>query len=258
MRKLLIFICLSICCYFSFGQDIIITKEGKSIKAKIIILNSEKVSYKKYDYQEGATIELETSKIKTIVWGNGDVDEFDIIEKKEVVEPEKTVNSPEEKRDYYDKEKENAASDKLHPIVDRNSNGVFFSDGKYMYNHELQEFLNINNMGHIYTRYYGGLNQLQTGLGLLIGGLVVEGLGAFVFFSTFNENEVQLGSRIGFAFMIVGGILEIASIPTMIVGGTKRAKAIDSYNESIYVRYSYQPTLKIGFTGNGIGMTFSF
>jgi hypothetical protein len=233
---------LSICYCVSFAQDTIITKENKSIKAKIVEVTPEKVSYKKYDYQEGATIVLELSKVKTIVWGNGDIEHFDVEEPKEkAVKPEKIGDND---------------NTKLNPIIDKNANGVYFSDENHMSHDEFQKYLHTNNMDYIWNKYSDGIYQKEIGIGLLIAGLSLEIIGICIVSSDGIDNKSALTA--GSVIIAVGGVLEIASIPTMIIGGTKRAKAIDTYNESLQVRYSYLPTLKIGFTGNGVGVVFNF
>ncbi|MDR1459045.1 MAG: hypothetical protein LBI60_02390, partial [Bacteroidales bacterium] len=89
MRNILFIIVLFISVK-GYSQDIIITKEGKSIKAKIIELTEEKISYKKYEYQEGATIVLSIENIRRIVWQTGEIEDFNVNEhsEKEKIEKE--------------------------------------------------------------------------------------------------------------------------------------------------------------------------
>ena len=55
----------------SFAQDIIRTKAGKDIPAKVLEINDEEVSYKMFDNQEGPTIRISTDKLYKIVFENG-------------------------------------------------------------------------------------------------------------------------------------------------------------------------------------------
>jgi hypothetical protein len=232
----------------AFSQDIIITKEGKSIKTKIIELTSEKVSYKKYDYQDGATIILELSKVRSIVWENGDVDDFD----KEEPKGNQTQNNVQ------------INNTDLPTIIDRNKGIIYFENDTHMDYIQFKSFLLENNMTNIWTMYHNGNRLFSAGQGMLMGGILLEIAGGILIYSSIqnsgigygiNERGVLIGGCVAAS---VGFILEVVSIPTMIIGGTKRAKAIDNYNEKIQVRYSYQPTLKIGTTNNGIGIIFNF
>jgi hypothetical protein len=231
---LFVFVCLQ-----GFSQDIIITKEGKSIKTKVIELTDEKVSYKKYDYQEGATIILDLSKVKTIVWESGEVEDFNI---EDVAE--KAVEVPEI----------------LPSITSHKMGKVAFSDGNYLYPSEFWEYLAKNNMLKIREQYFSGMKLSHTGTALLIAGLAASAGGGLLLGLWLNSlvYDIYGGMITGFVLIGVGEGLTIASIPCLVVGSVKRNIAVDNYHKQSGVNYSYQPTLNIGFTGNGFGVTLNF
>ena len=58
------------------AQDIITTKSGDEIKAKIIEINPKEIIYKKFDYQAGPTIIISKSDVFMIKYPNGSKDVF--------------------------------------------------------------------------------------------------------------------------------------------------------------------------------------
>ena len=55
----------------AYAQDIIRTKAGKDIAAKVLEISDEEVSYKLYDNQDGPTIRISTEKLYKIFFENG-------------------------------------------------------------------------------------------------------------------------------------------------------------------------------------------
>ena len=55
----------------SFAQDVIRTKAGRDIAAKVLEIDDEEVSYKMFDNQEGPTIRISTDKLYKIIFENG-------------------------------------------------------------------------------------------------------------------------------------------------------------------------------------------
>lgn len=55
----------------SFAQDIIKTKAGKDISAKVLEVSENEVSYKMYDNQDGPTFKITPDKLFKIIFENG-------------------------------------------------------------------------------------------------------------------------------------------------------------------------------------------
>ena len=53
------------------AQDIIMTKAGKDIAAKVLEISDEEVTYKMFENQEGPTIRISTDKLMKIIFENG-------------------------------------------------------------------------------------------------------------------------------------------------------------------------------------------
>lgn len=64
----------------SFAQDIIKTKAGKDISAKVLEIRDEEVSYKMFDNQEGPTFKISSEKLFKIIFENGS--EYAFVEEK--------------------------------------------------------------------------------------------------------------------------------------------------------------------------------
>lgn len=74
-KKTFIFMLLSVITKMS-AQDIIINKDGNEIQAKVLSVDENKVSYKKWANTNGITYSISTNKIFMIKYSNGDKDLF--------------------------------------------------------------------------------------------------------------------------------------------------------------------------------------
>ena len=78
MKKAFTLLSLIFCVSILMAQDIIITKDSKRIEAKIIEVTPTTVKYKKWSYQDGPDIYEAKSNIAAIMWGNGEVEAFNV------------------------------------------------------------------------------------------------------------------------------------------------------------------------------------
>ena len=61
---------------YAWAQDLITTREGKDIQAKIIEVTSDEIKYKKYNNQEGPTFTLKKSEVLIVRYSNGENEVF--------------------------------------------------------------------------------------------------------------------------------------------------------------------------------------
>jgi hypothetical protein len=231
-----------VCCihYTAISQDVITTKSGESIQAKIIEVSDENVSYKKYHDQQGATFILKTEKIKSIAWENGDVDEY-----KEVAQEQATtaVNAVNENN--------------VLPYINKKF-GAFHLDNGQVYDREqFQQFLIDKNLSHIWTKYSSGNNLLIAGWAV-IGGGVMLGISGMMMM----DGDILSSLFIGLPMSIMGVIAYYVGIPMAIVGAVRKNRAINDYN-TIYAgrphnQYSQHISIKAGCIGNGVGFSLHF
>lgn len=214
-------------------QDIILTKDAKSIKAKVLEINEFDIKYKDFDNLEGPAYTLKKSDIQTIVYQNGKVETFTPIE------PEKVQTTP--------------------PLKTYNELMI-------MSDNEKEDYLLNMGIQDVYEKFHHGQNLGRTGSGLFKAGLGLSIAGAAVTITGGVLMAVDLW-EIGIWFMIPGGtllgvgqVLTITSIPLRAVGGRVKKTAENMYQNyySEKMKTSYLPTLDFGLTQNGVGLTLKF
>lgn len=77
MKKIILIILLLMGWINASAQDIIITKEGQQISAKVIEIGEDKVKYNRWDNLNGPIYYISLSKITIIKYQNGTQDYFD-------------------------------------------------------------------------------------------------------------------------------------------------------------------------------------
>jgi len=220
-----------------FAQDVIITQAGEQIRAKIVEVTDDNVSYKKYHDQEGATFVLGKDKIKIISWENGDVDEY----KEVALEQDPPV----------------VKETDVFPYIDKRF-GTFYLDNGQVYDGEqFKQFLVEKNLSHIWTKYSSGKNLQIAGWGVIGGGFAI-GVISGVLMSNYGLAEAIYGLML----TPISGVLLITGIPIAIVGTVKKNNAISDYN-NLYggksrSQYSQNITIKAGCVGNGVGFSLNF
>lgn len=84
-----------------FAQDYIVKKDGEKIEAKVMEVTSTSIKYRKFSQPEGPDRTIEISKVKEIVYSDGQFDTFDTpktTEKETPVTPTQPVTSTPEKQ----------------------------------------------------------------------------------------------------------------------------------------------------------------
>ena len=239
MRKLVLVLagCMS---FTAFSQDVIITKSSEQIRAKIIEVTDDAVSYKKYHDPEGATFVLKKDKIKIISWENGDVDVYEEVTTEQ--------NAP------------SAVESENLPRIYRKFGSFYLDDGNgTVYDRDqFKQFLVENNLSHIWSRYSSGGALLTTGWVLIGGGVAISLIG----YAIGNNSGFFEALFIGVPLIFIGGFVSMAGIPLAITGVVKKSNAIYDYNTNYAGRprtqHSQNLTFKAGLTGNGLGVTLNF
>jgi len=236
MRKLILVLAGSVG-FTAFSQDVIVTKSSEQIRAKIIEVTDDAVSYKKYHDQEGATFVLKKDKIKIISWENGNVDEYEQNPPTEEISPVKEGNNL--------------------PFIKKRGSTFYLDNGEVYSAEQLKDFLIGNNLTPTWLRYEKGSNLLLTGWALIGVGATMYAVG-LMSMSNQNFDNILPSVLLGCG----GGLAVYVGMPIAIVGSVKRNRTINEYN-SIYggrpsPQYSQDVTFKAGLTGNGLGFTLNF
>ncbi|MBL4652524.1 MAG: hypothetical protein JKY53_06615 [Flavobacteriales bacterium] len=74
----------------AIAQDVILKRDDTKVEAKIIEVHDDEIHYKKFSNIEGPTYVIETSKIKSITYQNGDIEEYVQVQEKETPKPTAT------------------------------------------------------------------------------------------------------------------------------------------------------------------------
>ena len=248
MRRLIL---ISVCCMrlTAFSQDVIVTKSGEQIRAKIVEVTEEAVSYKIAQDTTGAVyiLTIGKDKIKIISWENGTVDDYE----KNLPETKKVENNNGVVKN----------NDKL-PFITKGMS-LFYLDNGQVYNEaELKRFLMEQHLGSVWTQYSSGKRTLATGCGLMGGGLGIILLGSLMMTGEQSLLGALIVAPVVLMCWIAGGVLTIVGIPLAISGSVKKRVAINDYN-SIYAgkpcpKYAQNVTYKIGVVGNGLGFSLNF
>ena len=75
-KKLFVLIMLLLSLGSLMAQDVITTKSGQEIQAKILEITSNEIKYKRFDYQDGPTYILNKSEVLMITYPNGESEAF--------------------------------------------------------------------------------------------------------------------------------------------------------------------------------------
>jgi len=76
-RVIMVLLVVLSCAGTAFSQDIVRFKNGKSVEVKILEMTEDVVSYKKWSYLDGPTINAPMSKVVSITYSNGETEVFD-------------------------------------------------------------------------------------------------------------------------------------------------------------------------------------
>jgi uncharacterized membrane protein YidH (DUF202 family) len=101
MKKTLSLIIIIIITCSIKAQDIMITKEGQKIEAKVEEVGLETIKYKKYNNQSGATYLILKSDIASIMYENGEVEVFSQQAQKQTKQEAKEFNYKNASNLYY-------------------------------------------------------------------------------------------------------------------------------------------------------------
>ena len=102
----------------------------------------------------------------------------------------------------------------------------------------------------LYRRYQSGKRLVVVGGGLLVAGGVMLGISALSYRS---------GEPSDFTFIFEwGGLICVpASIPVMIIGGSRKRKTVNIYHRK-YIATQTVPHFQLNMHGNGVGLAYMF
>ena len=270
------------------AKDIIVLNSSDSIKAKILEVTPTEVKYKKLNYLDGPNFVIHKSDIRTITYGNGDVESFVQKEEKNVA-VDSTSNSATASVNTtasvsasandsatatvsastlppIDSEKSIAPKEEpSYPMLDR-VKGQYVLGDLTMDKKEYGKFLDAN-CPIAYEKWRSGSKRVKSGWTLAITGFTCEMISTISFISyarsehyntrrgyyTYNDGALALG----IATLVPAVLLETTAIPLLVTGYVARRKTIGLYNEQCAPKNSAFD-LRLNLKGNGLGLSLNF
>ena len=222
------------------AQELIITVDAEKIEAHILQISEAEVQYKKASYPEGPTFIIATDKIASITFANGEVQTF---HQQNAVEEKKT-----QQYESYEL---------------MTKSGSYYSYGNVTMNKAQYAAFLKQNCPAAYQEFQSGDKLVHAGIGLLVGGLASEMIGLGIYSAAVNMALSGNSSAVGIAtassaFFWIGGCLEIACIPTWIVGGVRRKNSVNTFNISCAKRTEVPVSIGMTIGSNGVGLALKF
>ncbi len=270
------------------AKDVIVLNNTSSIEAKILEVTPTEVKYKKLNYLDGPTFVIHKSDIRTITYGNGDVESFAQKEEKSTL-VDSTSNSATASANTtasvsasandsatatvsastlppIDSEKSIAPKEEpTYPMLDR-IKGKYVLGDMVMDKKEYGKFLDAN-CPIAYEKWRSGSKRVKSGWTLAITGLTCEMMSTISFISyaksehyntrrgyyTYNDGALALG----IATLVPAVLLETTAIPLLVTGYVSRRKSIGLYNEQCAPKNSAFE-FRLSLKGNGLGLSLNF
>jgi hypothetical protein len=272
-----------------YAQDIIVTKKGTKIEAKISEIGLETVKYKEFSYQDGPDYVMKKSEIASILYSNGEVLVFEeylpIQQPKAVTEPNQASqprNQPSQPIYQPVDNKDNEAEISLdsyngYPIYRDGHDYYIKGTTKQMDRGEYSDFL-ARNCPSAYNTYKTGRKTLGAGIafGCIGGAMIITGSSLFIAFIIGDERySYKYGYyyyyydedllTAGIILTSVGGAFELGlCMPLCITGKHKmRNSSVDEYNDDCTLQrastaHASTAKLSLGFSPNKLSLNLNF
>ncbi len=210
------------------AQDLIFRSSTDSIQAQVLTINTTEITYRKWNNLEGPVYTISINEVAAIRYANGTYDFF----------TNKSVSTPETP-------KQNNSI-----MLVRSGNTYYYGSNRMDIDATLK-WLKEQNCPAAYEQFNTGLRTSKAGWGMLGSGLLLDTFGAIVYL--LSGSEIVGGLLMGF-----GGALEIACIPTLVVGYSKMHNTVDVYNATCGKTAQVKPYWSIQASNNGIGLAYNF
>ncbi|MBR1809813.1 MAG: hypothetical protein IJ776_10565 [Paludibacteraceae bacterium] len=215
-----------------FAFDIIITRDSERIEAKIEVVSAYEIHYKKASNLEGPTFVIETSKVASVVYGNGEVQVFNSLE-----------NVAKEVKTSQD--------------IMYLENDMLYRYGDLKLTHTEYVWYLMKYCPSAYEQYRAGDKKVSMGQAFLAAGILSDLLGAsFVTIGVLGDDSAC--TLVGSSFLIIGTGFEIACIPVWIKGYRQRAGALDTFNATCAKNNQPKVSMDVKIKSNGVGLAFNF
>ena len=252
-KKLFIFVITAILSVASAtAQDVITLRDGNEIQALVKEVGEVNVKYKNFDNPNGPVYTLKRWKIFMIKYADGSKEVF---EDAEPAPPTTTPETPPATQPTNSGQNQNntkATPADCATFMQLKKNDDRMSDFLKKHDEEL------------YKIFHKGQRLTEAGKSIFAPGIVLTSVGAVVmlFPVVFQEQTGEYKTTlntIGITAISTGMALVITSIPLKIVGKSQKTNAVNHYEKKCSDnKTAFQPSLNIGISENGPGITLKF
>ena len=211
------------------AQDVIFKSESDTIVAKVISVGTSEITYQKWSNLQGPIYSMSISQIVAIRYANGTYDFF-------TTKPTPVV-----------------VNSNTIPSLTRSGNTYIYGD-LFMNKNDYENWLKEQNCQAAYKQFLSGRRLAGGGWFMMALGIGLD-LGSIIVAATNRTNNIPAAA---IAFGVIGGGLEIACIPTLIVGYSKMHRSVDIYNASCKTTAQAKPYWAIQASNNGLGIAYKF
>ena len=263
MKKIVSLLFAAFVAVGAFAQDLIITRDGQRIEAKVLEVSSTEVKYKEFNNQDGATFILRADEINTVVFENGSVKVFNA--PSQAQSQNQTLSQANDNQPAAAVEEPAVVEETLPqvPLFTMDDDIYYLGDRRFT-EAEYLAFVQENCQPAYEAFMKGaklrktGWQLLASGLPILTAGIVLCGVGVGV---GYEQGNKQLGDGLcvpGAIFIGVGTGLSIGSIPCLIVGSVKKNNSYEVYNEDCAPKPTATLDFRLQTSQNGIGLAMRF
>ena len=230
---------LSAMCFIAFtcacfAQDVIVTKDSKKIEAKVTEVNLDNVKYKIFDHQDGPVYTLPKGNIVSITYQNGLVDRFDTGSPAVSAPVQTTVSTSAQTAPAP------AQTPQVRPLPPVNVLAEMRANYPALYS-QYSSGKRMKTTGWILT---------GTGIGSFVVGLAMMGAGV-------EEDDLDLAG-VGGVFFVASPFLIGAGVPILAVGGSKKRRALRSFNMQYHSSQTPSPHFQFNVYPNRVGLAYVF
>ena len=226
----------------TFAQDIILKKDGSEIEAKVLEITDQQIKYKDFDFQSGPTRNINISDVFMITYENGQKEVFN----KQATSPTPPTSQPlTPQRELY----ETSSSD-----LQREFERIGRDDAQML------NFFRKNGFTNYYSSFESACRQRRTGGSLLGVGIGLSGGGIILMAAGVASYTYEVAAA-GYGLFAVGQVFTIVSIPVSAAAGGRKKAIKNNFAREQFgadITPTYQPTLDLGCTGGGLGVSLKF
>ena len=216
---------------FATAQDVIFLGANDSIVAKVVLVGSSEITYKKWSNLEGPDYSISINQIAAIRYANGTYDFFN----------KNNTNSPQET---------SPSANRMQLI---RSGNTYYYDNQVMNKQATLEWLSTQNCPAAYEQFRSGMRTANAGWALMATGLMADLVGTLIIL--IRGKSVPTA---GYILVGIGGALEIACIPTIAGGYSKMHQTVNVYNVSCRTTAQVKTYWSLQASNNGIGLAYNF